>query len=119
MRIVRSVAAGIAAVALVGAGATAAGAKGNPDICRYDGDGWMAKVDVSGNHESVTVHAPDGYEVVGFCVKAGSSKGKSGGGQDVVYLDGGVSSIDISHSSGKDVSHYQVLLEEEGDVVPV
>ncbi|SDS81147.1 hypothetical protein SAMN04489860_2428 [Paraoerskovia marina] len=112
MRIVRSISAGVAALALVAAGAGAATAKGNPDICRYDGEGWMEKVDVSGNHQGVQVDAPDGLVIVGYCVKAGSSKGRSGGGQEVNYLDDGVDSLTITHSSGKDVSHYQVLVSE-------
>lgn len=114
MRIARNITAGLAGLALVVVGAAGASAKGNPDICRYDGDGWMAKVDVSGNAQGVEVFAPDGYEIAGYCVKAGSSKGKSGGGQEVVGFDGGVDSVVISHSSGKDVSHYQVLLLQGG-----
>lgn len=70
--------------------------------CPKDG-----KVDVSGEQHSVTVTAPDGYLISGYCVKAGSVK--NGAGPETVTVDPPVAEVTISHSSGKAVSHYTLV----------
>lgn len=68
------------------------------------------KVDVSGSHKSITVTAPDGYLITGYCVKAGSAK--QGLGPEYVDVDPDAVTVTITHSSGKDISHYVVYLTE-------
>jgi hypothetical protein len=69
------------------------------------------KVDVVGDHATVEVTAPDGFLISGYCVKAGSAR--QGDGPELVVVDPPAATVTISHSSGKDVSHYTI------DVVPV
>lgn len=64
------------------------------------------KIDESGNKTKVTVTAPDGYLIDGYCAKAGSAK--HGYGPELVTVDPPQASVTISHSSGKDLSHYSV-----------
>jgi hypothetical protein len=56
--------------------------------------------------ESFTYTAPDGYLVAGWCVKAGDTA------ENHDLSDAPVASVTIAHSSGKDVSHYSVVLVE-------
>ena len=67
--------------------------------CPKDG-----KVDVEGDHTTLVVTAPDGYLIIGYCVKAGSAK--QGLGPEFVEVDPPATQVTISHSSGKDISHY-------------
>jgi hypothetical protein len=54
--------------------------------------------------ESFTYTAPDGYLIAGWCVKAGPTA-------ESHDLSGApVASVTIAHSSGKDISHYSVVL---------
>ncbi|GGM31522.1 LPXTG cell wall anchor domain-containing protein [Promicromonospora citrea] len=75
--------------------------------CPKDG-----KVDVGGEQGSVTVTAPDGYLITGYCVKAGSAK--NGAGPETVTVDPPVAEVTISHSSGKAVSHYTLVTVAAG-----
>lgn len=54
--------------------------------------------------KSITITAPEGKLISGYCVKAGSIK--QGDGPEYVVLDPAVKSITITHTSGKDISHY-------------
>ena len=56
--------------------------------------------------ESFTYTAPDGYLIAGWCVKAGNTA------ENHDLSDAPVASVTIAHSSGKDVSHYSVVLVE-------
>ncbi|WP_157602893.1 LPXTG cell wall anchor domain-containing protein [Promicromonospora kroppenstedtii] len=67
--------------------------------CPKDG-----KVDVQGDHKTLVVTAPDGYLITGYCVKAGSAN--QGLGPEFVEVDPPATQVTISHSSGKDISHY-------------
>lgn len=67
--------------------------------CPKDG-----KVDVEGDHKTLVVTAPDGYLITGYCVKAGSAQ--QGLGPEFVEVDPPATQVTISHSSGKDISHY-------------
>ena len=62
------------------------------------------KIDTSGDPQTVTVTAPEGFLVSGYCVKAGSSK--QGDGPVYVTVDPPVASITFGYPSGKAVSHY-------------
>ena len=64
------------------------------------------KIDTSGDPATVTVTAPEGKLIDGYCVKAGSSK--QGDGPVYVDVDPPVKTITFGHPSGKDVSHYSV-----------
>jgi hypothetical protein len=64
------------------------------------------KIDEPGNKTKVTVTAPDGQLIDQYCAKAGSAK--QGYGPELVTVDPPQKSVTISHSSGKDLSHYSV-----------
>ncbi|MFD6448673.1 LPXTG cell wall anchor domain-containing protein [Promicromonospora sp. NPDC060204] len=70
--------------------------------CPKDG-----KVDVSGEHTTLVVTAPDGYLITGYCVKAGSAN--QGLGPEDVVVDPPAAEVTISHSSGKAISHYTLI----------
>jgi hypothetical protein len=77
------------------------------------------KIDENGNKTKVTVTAPDGYLIDQYCAKAGSAK--QGYGPELVTVDPPQESVTISHSSGKDLSHYSVsyvAVEGEPDPEP-
>ena len=76
------------------------------------------KVDVSGDHITLTLTAPDGYLISGYCVKAGSAN--QGLGPEYYSLDPPVASVVISHSTGKAISHYSytVAQDEEEECPP-
>ena len=54
--------------------------------------------------ESFTYTAPDGYLIAGWCVKAGPTA------ENHDLSGAPVASVTIAHSSGKEVSHYSVVL---------
>ncbi len=109
--------------ALVGASAVAmaltavpamspAGARQTPTICPAYGDGTGAsggspKIDTSGDPQVVTVTAPDGYLIDGYCVKAGLLT-------SFVTVDPPQASVEISSPNGKAVSHYSVHYVPDG-----
>lgn len=74
-----------------------------PDVCQPQSD----IIDVSEGTSSVTVTAPEGQLITGYCVKAGSEA--SGDGPVYVTLDEPVSEVTITYPSGKDISHYIVF----------
>lgn len=82
------------------------------DVCLELDSG---KIDTVGDPLSVTVTAPEGMVITGYCVKAGSINQ----GDGPIYFDGlSLTSLVISYPSGKAVSHYSVsygpaLVEEE------
>lgn len=79
--------------------------------------GTSGKIDVSGNDTTLTITAPDGFVVTGYCVKAGSAK--QGNGPESYVVDPPATSVVISHSSGKGISHYSYTLEEnDGEECP-
>lgn len=82
---------------------------GPGDVC----DGLdSGKIDINQDGvQSVTVVAPDGYLIGGYCVKAGSSKQDNG--PVYVVIDPGVTEVTITHPSGKDISHYSYTLVKE------
>jgi len=69
--------------------------------------GDSGKIDVPGDQLSVTVTAPTGYLINGYCVKAGSVQGGTGGPVFVV-VDPPTKSVTITYPSGKAISHYSV-----------
>ena len=60
----------------------------------------------AGNQTSVTITAPEGKVIVQVCVKAGSTQ--QGDGPEFTNLNPGVTQTTISHTSGKEISHYSV-----------
>lgn len=84
-----------------------AAAQNTDQVCQGLDSG---KIDTSGDPGSVTITAPEGFLIDGYCVKAGSAK--QGNGPEYVTLDPPVASITITHSSGKAVSHYSYSLTE-------
>jgi hypothetical protein len=72
------------------------------------------KIDVSGDATTLTITAPDGYLITGYCVKTGSAN--QGLGVEFNVVDPPAASVDISHSSGKAISHYSYTLEESEEL---
>ena len=69
-----------------------------------------AHIKPEGDKKSVTVTAPEGKVITGYCVKAGSIKKDDG----PKYTHGLTSeSVEISHPSGKDISHYVVFYTDK------
>ena len=62
-----------------------------------------SKVEIRGETKTVTYTAPAGYLVSGWCVKAGTTI-------EVHEVDPPTATVTITHSSGKGVSHYSVVL---------
>ena len=93
-------------------GLSSAGASSHIDICPAYGDGSGAgggtpKIDTPSNPKELTITAPEGYVIVGYCVK---------GGTQTVYetFEPGVESVTITLPTGKRISHYSVDYEPEG-----
>lgn len=63
---------------------------------------------VQADTPAVPVTAPEGQVITGWCVKAGSAN--QGLGLEEVVLPAPVTAATITHSSGKDVSHYVLRL---------
>jgi hypothetical protein len=62
---------------------------------------------IDGNNQtSITITAPEGKVIVQVCVKAGSAQ--QGDGPEITNFNPGVTETTISHSSGKEISHYSV-----------
>lgn len=97
-------AAAVAALAVLGSAAPGIAAPPAGQIC----PGWdSGKIDVSGDQGSMTLEAPDGMAITAVCVKAGSAK--QGLGAEITYYNPGETTLTVSHSSGKDISHYSVM----------
>lgn len=82
-------------------------AHGNPGVC-------------SGTHitpadgiKSITVTAPDGQLISGYCVKAGSLN--QGNGPVYITVNPPLPTVTITHPSGKDISHYTVTYVKAPD----
>jgi hypothetical protein len=88
---------------LVVAMPAAANAKATPVICPANDSG---KIDTSDDPQSVTVTAPEGFLIGGYCVKGGLVT-------DEVTLETPQESVTISVSNGKAVSHYSVWYVED------
>jgi hypothetical protein len=58
------------------------------------------------NQTSITITAPEGKVIVQVCVKAGSTQ--QGDGPEITNFNPGVTQTTISHTSGKEISHYSV-----------
>lgn len=108
-----------AMIALFGLG-TAAALAGTPDTASSQAgqandqvcpEGDSGKIDVSGSHASLTLTAPEGKLISGYCVKAGSAN--QGLGPEFYTVDPPAKSVTISHSSGKDISHYSLTFVDE------
>jgi hypothetical protein len=65
------------------------------------------KIDVSGENTSLTVTAPPGMEITGYCVKAGSAN--QGLGAEITDIEN-TATVTLEHSSGKAISHYSLDL---------
>jgi hypothetical protein len=95
------------ALSFVPAAIPTAGAASSITICPAYGDGTGAsggstKIDVVGEQTVVTVTAPDGYLISGYCVKAGTQT-------TFVTVDPPQQTVQISAPNGKGVSHYSVI----------
>jgi len=64
------------------------------------------KIDVSGSYKTLTITAPEGKLISRYCVKAGSVNQDLG--PEYVDVNPPSESVVISHSSGKDISHYSI-----------
>lgn len=77
----------------------------NEGVCENLDTGHLS----AGGATSTTITAPAGQVIVKVCVKAGSIK--QGDGPEYTTFDPGVTSVTISHSSNKQISHYSVDYE--------
>jgi hypothetical protein len=68
------------------------------------------KVDVTGAYPAIILTAPNGFLISGYCVKAGSDKQGLGPEEVVVYP--AQATVTLTHTSGKDISHYTYTLIE-------
>ncbi|MBT2518429.1 hypothetical protein J7E29_13375 [Streptomyces sp. ISL-90] len=66
------------------------------------------KIDL-GSLVEYEITAPEGFLITEYCVKAGSIV--NGEGPEYVLVDPPAESVTISHSSGKDISHYSFAFE--------
>ncbi|HUF02018.1 MAG TPA: hypothetical protein VMN35_06305 [Gaiellaceae bacterium] len=85
------------------------GQSGNDQVCP---EGDSGKINVSGSNASITVTAPEGKLISGYCVKAGSES--QGLGPEFYTVDPPAKTVTITHSSGKDISHYSLTFIDEG-----
>ena len=116
MKKLMAIAAMIAAFGLGGAAAFAAstdkpanpGGGNDGQVCPNNDTGH-----ISASTPSVTVSAPDGKLISGYCVKAGSAN--QGLGPEFVTVDPPQKTVTITHSSGKDISHYSLSYVDEGE----
>jgi hypothetical protein len=74
------------------------------------------KFEEPGKKTKVTVTAPNGFLIDQYCAKAGSAN--QGLGPEYVNVDPAQKSVTISHSSGKDLSHYSVSYVEDPNAEP-
>ncbi|WP_394253696.1 hypothetical protein [Arthrobacter pityocampae] len=79
-------------------------------------EGTSGKQDVTGARPTLTITAPEGQLIASYCVKAGSSN--QGDGPETVVLTPPESQVTISHSTGKDISHYSYTVVPAPVVVP-
>lgn len=71
------------------------------DVCTGLDSG---KINVSGNHTSITITAPAGALITEYCVKAGSENQEEG--PVYVTVNPAKATVTFSHPTGKDISHY-------------
>jgi hypothetical protein len=97
----------VLAALAIGVGSAASSDTG---VCAESDSG---KVDVSGDHVTLTLTAPDGYVITSYCVKAGSEK--QGNGVETYPVDPPAQEVVVSHSSGKAISHYSFTVAQGED----
>ncbi len=86
----------------------------NPGVCP-EGGAWSAHL--SANDQTFfTFEAPDGFLISEYCVKAGSLN--QGYGPEIFTVDPPAASIAFGHSSGKEISHFSVILVDDGEEEP-
>ena len=79
-----------------------------PNVC----DGLdSGKIDTTGDPQTVTMTAPAGNVITGYCIKAGSDQSVPGGAVRYIIVDPPVGSITVGHPSGKAVSHFSFTYE--------
>lgn len=111
---------GVAGLFMLGGAGAANATPPHDGVCTALDSG---KIDVSGSHETLTVEAPDGFLIDGYCVKAGSIN--QGLGPEYFTLTTPVAELTFGHSSGKDISHYSLsftpvpIVQPTPEVVPI
>jgi uncharacterized repeat protein (TIGR01451 family) len=115
VRLQRSVIAAFASLLLVATGAVGlaapAAATQPVDRTQVCAELDSGKKDVSGSHKTLTLEAPAGKLISGYCVKAGSAK--QGNGPVYFTVQPPKKSVTISHPSGKDISHWALSYVDE------
>ena len=110
-RMLRRVLALLAAVFLISWGlaiTSQANASDSGQVCSGLDSG---KIDTTGDPGSVTVSAPDGQLITGYCVKAGSTKN---GGGPVYKTVAPTESLTLTYPGGKAISHYSLSYTTDG-----
>lgn len=99
-------------VGVVGAAGAPVTANGNPGVCQPQTDHRYPPNETT---KSLIIDAPEGMLISGYCVKAGSinqDTDETELGPVEVTVSPPASSVEISHPSGKDISHYIVFYVE-------
>ena len=98
----------VAAVVSI-SGAVTAPVWATNDSSRVCAGQHLAPDDGKNDEATETYAAPAGFLISSYCVKAGSDNQKDGG-PEYVSVTPPAATITISHSTGKDVSHFSVTL---------
>lgn len=83
----------------------------NPGVCP-EGGAWSLHLSAN-DQTTFTFTAPDGFLVSSYCVKAGSLN--QGNGPEIFTVDPPAELITFGHSSGKEISHFSVILVADDD----
>jgi hypothetical protein len=89
------------ALAVLGVGGVVAAQEDPPEDKVCAGDQISG-----GNQTSITITAPEGQLIASVCIKAGSAE--QGDGPETITYSPPVKSVTITHSTGKEISHYVV-----------
>jgi hypothetical protein len=80
---------------------------GGQDTCPEDG---KVEAEPGSEETAIDVTAEAGYLITGYCVKAGSDQSNDGSsGVEYVTVEPPSATVEISHPSGKAISHYTLI----------
>jgi LPXTG-motif cell wall-anchored protein len=74
------------------------------------------KINLDGEQETFEISAEEGFVITGFCVKSGDDN--SDGGPEYYLVDPPTNTVTISHSTGRDISHYSFSFEKVATTPP-
>ncbi|WP_442576677.1 hypothetical protein ACSBPH_05975 [Microbacterium sp. F51-2R] len=107
------IAGALLAAALVLAPVAVTAASAAPPSEKVCADYSTGRITPADGVTEVTYTAPEGQVILAICVKAGSVK--QGNGPEAVSVPENATEVTFSHSSGKAIGHYSVLLGDAPD----